>query len=180
MLLLKRLGQQGLERVRWQVVAPSVNWAAVRGLKETTGIVGLPVDPEARKHLKEKMEAVLQAVQIIPADVLYRKHVEAFVEPRLADVNSEMTDEELETKYGLQLEEHIELYNDELGLIPKMAGGVVVNVEHVGKHENIHVHARPHCRVEALGGARRVHGMGVDVLLRCRRLTLCPPGAGAD
>lgn len=126
MLLLKRLGQQGLERIRWQVVAPSVNWAALRGLKDTTGIVGLPVDPEARTNLKAKMEAVLQALHAIPADVLYRKHVEAFVEPRLADVNSQMTDDELEQKYGLQLEEHIELFNDELELIPQMAGMWVV------------------------------------------------------
>ncbi len=121
MLLLKRLGQQGLERVRWQVVAPCMV-AGTRGMKQTTGIVGLAVDPEARTHLKEKLESILDTLKMIPADVLYRKHVEALVQPRLADIKSDMTDEEIESKYGLQLEEHIELCNDELGLIPHMAG----------------------------------------------------------
>lgn len=91
-------------------------------MKQTTGIVGLAVDPEARTHLKERMEMILEKIKMIPADVLYRKHVEALIQPRLADVNSDMTDEELENKYGMQLEEHIEICDDEIGLIPKMAG----------------------------------------------------------
>ena len=48
-----------------------------RGLKTTTGIVGLEVDAHARETVQTKAEAVLDAVKVIGADVQYRKNVEA-------------------------------------------------------------------------------------------------------
>ena len=48
-----------------------------RGLKATTGIVGLEVDPHARETVQTKAEAVLDAVKVIDANVQYRKNVEA-------------------------------------------------------------------------------------------------------
>ena len=48
-----------------------------RGLKTTTGIVGLEVDPQARETVQTKAEAVLDAVKVINQDVQYRKNVEA-------------------------------------------------------------------------------------------------------
>lgn len=54
---------------------------AVRGVKTTTGIVGLPVDERAREHLTEKLQAVLAALEShgVPADAEYRKAVEKTV-----------------------------------------------------------------------------------------------------
>ncbi len=51
--------------------------ARSRGLKATTGIVGLEVDPHARETVQTKAEAVLDAVKVIDANVQYRKNVEA-------------------------------------------------------------------------------------------------------
>ena len=49
-----------------------------RGLKETTGIVGLPVDPDARSNLLSASQAVLAAVQEkVPAEARYRADVES-------------------------------------------------------------------------------------------------------
>ena len=48
-----------------------------RGLKATTGIVGLEVDPHARETVQTKAKAVLDVVKVIDANVQYRKNVEA-------------------------------------------------------------------------------------------------------
>ena len=48
-----------------------------RGLKATTGIVGIEVDPYARLTLEAKTSAVLAAIQVIEPSVQYRKNVEA-------------------------------------------------------------------------------------------------------
>jgi len=62
--------------LRWQL-APSLAAAAAavlgtRGVKTTTGIVGLPVDERARVHLKRKLDDVLEAIKVIPVDAEYR------------------------------------------------------------------------------------------------------------
>lgn len=52
-----------------------------RGLKETTGLVGLEVDPEARANLLTASEQVLAAVrEKVPAEAQYRANVEATFE----------------------------------------------------------------------------------------------------
>lgn len=54
---------------------------ARRGLKETTGIVGVEVDPEARANLLAASQSVLAAVkEKIPAEAQYRLNVEATFE----------------------------------------------------------------------------------------------------
>lgn len=73
--LAKHLGPA----VRWQVLPIVGAWSvSVRNLKQTTGIVGLPVDPDARQHLKERLQEMLQRVQeLIPEHAEYRKVLEA-------------------------------------------------------------------------------------------------------
>lgn len=92
-----------------------------RGLKATTGIVGIEVDPAARATLEAKAAAVLQALEAIDPTVQYRKNVEATVGQWLSQVKSEATDEEIEDALHFQLEELSIMADEELALIPKMA-----------------------------------------------------------
>lgn len=57
---------------------------ALRGVKTTTGIVGLPADPQARQHLEEKCRAVLEALEAngIPTSAEYRRAVEKTINYR--------------------------------------------------------------------------------------------------
>ena len=92
--------------------------------KQTTGIVGLPIDEQARVHLKEKLEEVLTSLKAhgIPADAKYRMAIEETCTTKLKAIDSEShTDEQLEELFGRQLEQEIKLCKDELELIPKMA-----------------------------------------------------------
>ena len=60
-----------------------------RGLKETTGIVGVEVDPEARSNLLSASQAVLASVaEKIPAEAQYRSNVEATFEHWIEQVPS--------------------------------------------------------------------------------------------
>lgn len=95
--------------------------AARRYSKATTGIVGLPVDEEAREHLREALEEVLTAIKVIPEKAEYRRSIEATVQAKLEAVGSEVSDAALEDQFGRQLEQEIKLCKDELKLIPKMA-----------------------------------------------------------
>lgn len=89
--------------------------------KTTTGIVGLPVDENARENLKSALEEILQAVKSVPETAEYRKSVEATVKGKLEAIeNSDMSDEAIEEKFGRQLEQEIKICQDELRLIPKM------------------------------------------------------------
>ena len=54
--------------------ASTLEW---RGLKTETGIVGLAVDPQARKHLREKVLSVLDTIKTIPETAEYRKNIES-------------------------------------------------------------------------------------------------------
>lgn len=94
----------------------------VRGAKSTTGIVGLPVVEDAREELKRQLQAVLDAVAIIPEAAEYRKSIEKTVRYKLSAAAGEAPDEQLEELLGRQLEEEIKMCKEELGLIPKMAG----------------------------------------------------------
>lgn len=109
-----------LQPLCWKV-QPAFAYNVVRGLKETTGIVGLPVDPNARDNLKIKLREVLEAVTIIPEDAEYRKVVEKTIKHRLAAADSDMSDEALEEQFDAQLEQQIKMLEGELQLIPKMA-----------------------------------------------------------
>lgn len=92
--------------------------------KTTTGIVGLPMDEQAREHLKERLVGVLHALDehSIPATAAYRRGIEERCTEKLNALSSESyTDEELEGLFGRQLEQEIKMCDDELALIPKMA-----------------------------------------------------------
>lgn len=89
--------------------------------KATTGIVGLPVDEEARSNLTAILNQVLEEIKIIPADVEYRKAVEETVNRKLSALATDVSDEDLEASFGRQLEQEIKLCQEELKLIPRMA-----------------------------------------------------------
>lgn len=118
--MLRRLAQSLGPTLRWQVQPAAA--LLTRGTKTTTGIVGLPLDPDARQHLKEKYLEVLEAITVIPSSAEYRLAVEKTINYKLDILNSEDIDEAAEEKLGRQLEEEIKMCTDELSLIPKMAG----------------------------------------------------------
>ncbi len=131
----------------------------IRGLKNTTGITGIDVDPQGRQNAASKLQEVLQAIRIIPAEAAYRQSVETTINHKLQAscstlalpacehkhsrsplaptfsrltrgaflcamqiVNSDLPDDDVEEQLAAQLEELILLCNDELDLIPQMAG----------------------------------------------------------
>lgn len=104
-------------------IAAASSLLASRSVKTTTGIVGLPVDENARENYKTKLQEVLDALKtLIPADAEYRLSVEKTVNHKLAALQSDQTDEQLEELFGFQLEQGIKMCKEELGLIPKMSG----------------------------------------------------------
>ena len=124
--LLKALAS-AMPSLRWQVASSSTLAAGAffggsRGFssKETTGIVGLPVDEDARQHLGARLQEVLDALKVIPADAGYRQILETTLNAKLAAVNSDAPDAALEEQFGRQLEQEIKLCKDELKLIPQM------------------------------------------------------------
>ncbi|GLJ37396.1 hypothetical protein SUGI_0759070 [Cryptomeria japonica] len=92
-------------------------------VKESTGIVGLEVVPNAREVLISLYQKTLKEVEIIPPNVPYRKHVESFTNHRLKVCQEEQDWEVIEKRIACgQVEELIDDANSELTLIPKMAG----------------------------------------------------------
>ena len=65
--------------------APQLSGQALggcRGAKQTTGIVGIDLEPEARSKLRETCEEVLRAVKVIPESAEYRRSVESTMDYR--------------------------------------------------------------------------------------------------
>ncbi|KAJ1957789.1 hypothetical protein EC988_000652 [Linderina pennispora] len=91
--------------------------------KVTTGIVGVPVNPEARPQLIALYKRTLEEVKTkIPEKAVYRQSVEALTAHRLKIVEQNEDAEKIEALIdGGQLEELIKVANDELTLIGKMA-----------------------------------------------------------
>ncbi|XP_028773189.1 probable NADH dehydrogenase [ubiquinone] 1 alpha subcomplex subunit 5, mitochondrial isoform X2 [Neltuma alba] len=90
-------------------------------VKETTGIVGLDVVPNAREVLVGLCTKTLKEVQAVPEDEGYRKAVESFRRQRLKVCEEEEDWEMIEKRLGCgQAEELIEEAQDELTLIGKM------------------------------------------------------------
>ena len=58
-------------------LVPALSCGACRGAKQTTGIVGIEVEPEARSLLKQTAQEVLSAVKAIPDSAEYRRSVES-------------------------------------------------------------------------------------------------------
>jgi len=91
-------------------------------LKQTTRLVGLPVEAEPHKVLTGLYKQTLEAVKQIPPEAEYRVAVEKITQHRLGVVNSEPNVQKIEEKIGCgQVEELIQQAKSELELIPKMA-----------------------------------------------------------
>ncbi|RWW00704.1 hypothetical protein GW17_00036310 [Ensete ventricosum] len=96
---------------------------AAKKVKETTGIVGLDVVPNAREVLISLYTRTLKEIQAVPQDEGYRKAVESFTRHRLQVCKDEEDWEAIEKRLGCgQVEELIEEAQDELKLIGKMIG----------------------------------------------------------
>ncbi|RWW62256.1 hypothetical protein BHE74_00030622 [Ensete ventricosum] len=97
-------------------------WMQAAGkVKETTGIVGLDVVPNAREVLVSLYSRTLKEIQAVPQDEGYRKAVESFTRHRLQVCQEEEDWEAIEKRIGCgQVEELIEEAQDELKLIAKM------------------------------------------------------------
>lgn len=90
-------------------------------VKQTTGIVGLDVVPNARAVLIDLYSKTLKEIQAVPEDEGYRKAVESFTRQRLNVCKEEEDWEMIEKRLGCgQVEELIEEARDELTLIGKM------------------------------------------------------------
>lgn len=90
-------------------------------MKETTGIVGLDVVPNAREVLISLYNKTLKEIEAVPQDEGYRKAVESFTRHRLKVCQEEEDWETIEKRLGCgQVEELIEEAQDELKLISKM------------------------------------------------------------
>ncbi|KAK8956838.1 hypothetical protein KSP39_PZI001258 [Platanthera zijinensis] len=90
-------------------------------VKETTGIVGLEVVPNAREVLISLYKRTLTEIKAVPEEEGYRKAVESFTNHRLRVCEEEQDWEVIEKRIACgQVEELIEEAQDELKLIAKM------------------------------------------------------------
>ncbi|XP_061375374.1 probable NADH dehydrogenase [ubiquinone] 1 alpha subcomplex subunit 5, mitochondrial [Gastrolobium bilobum] len=90
-------------------------------VKQTTGIVGLDVVPNAREVLIGLYDKTLNEIKKVPEDEGYRKAVESFTSHRLKVCRDEEDWEAIENRLGCgQVEELIEEAQDELKLISYM------------------------------------------------------------
>lgn len=94
-------------------------------VKQTTGVVGLDVVPNARAVLIDLYSKTLKEIQVVPEDEGYRKAVESFTRHRLKVCEEEEDWETIEKRLGCgQVEELIEEARDELTLVSKMIGSL--------------------------------------------------------
>lgn len=108
-----------------RVVRPLMMMAKV---KETTGIVGLDVVPNAREVLINLYNKTLVEIKGVPEDEGYRKAVESFTSQRLKVCQEEEDWEMIEKRLGCgQVEELIEEAQDELKLIGHMIGTYIIH-----------------------------------------------------
>jgi len=119
---LRRALATALPSLRWQAGAPLAAALLLARGKTTTGIVGLPVEEDARGTLRARLAEVLEAIRVVPESAEYRRSVEKTCTHKLSALASDATDGEIEDILGRQLEEEIKLCREELALIPKMAG----------------------------------------------------------
>ena len=92
--------------------------------KQTTGLVGLPVQSEPREKLMAACENILTEVQGMPEDATYRQNVEAIYKYRLQVCKDQTDIKQIEETVGLgHIEELLSMANDELSLIPKYVNG---------------------------------------------------------
>lgn len=97
----------------------SLHASSLVAQKRTTGLVGLPVDPNARENYMKLLEKTLEEIKVIPEWAPYRHQVEAYTKYRLNVCRGPESDDfvEKEIEQGC-LEELIEIQKGELELIP--------------------------------------------------------------
>jgi len=97
-------------------------WQQVRGVKDSTYLTGLPVDPEAdRSSVGALSELLRESSDQLPEGSAYRRSVEAYATSMLAVINGAGSQEAAEAQLGRQLEEiTLDCYK-ELELIQLMA-----------------------------------------------------------
>lgn len=96
-------------------------------VKETTGIVGLEVVPNAREVLINLYNKTLKEIEAVPEDERYRKDVESFTRHRLKVCREEDDWEMIEKRLGCgQVEKLIVEAQDELKLIAKLIGPYIL------------------------------------------------------
>eukprot|EP00163_Fabomonas_tropica_P007280 TRINITY_DN16_c1_g2_i1.p1 TRINITY_DN16_c1_g2~~TRINITY_DN16_c1_g2_i1.p1 ORF type:complete len:236 (+),score=77.56 TRINITY_DN16_c1_g2_i1:270-977(+) len=101
--------KEGIEDDEWQ-------------RKETTGLVGLEVVPNARHVLAEQYKVILEMLKTIPPKAYYRQSVEKYIRYRLGVVVSNKNIRDIEEIINCgEIEELIEQAKDEIHLIPLMA-----------------------------------------------------------
>ncbi len=92
--------------------------------KVSTGLVGLPVLPDARVQCVRALERLRGALAKVPPEAAYRLALEKMMAERLQLLNDEaMSDEQVEEAMETQLEELVDEVEDELALIPLMVEG---------------------------------------------------------
>ena len=91
-------------------------------VKETTGLTGLDVVPNARRVLISLYGQILEAAEAIPEGNQYRADITQLTKYRLSVVesNNSISAIEAEINDG-QIEELIDIAKDELELLPKFA-----------------------------------------------------------
>ena len=108
-------------RLAARAARPAVGVAAARGIKQSTHIVGLAVEPNAKPILVSLYNKTLAAIEPVPAASDYRKYVEGVTKERLAVVESTDDLDAIEQKIGCgQVEQLIRQVEDELALIPTL------------------------------------------------------------
>ena len=106
-----------------RILSSGMGGALMTRVKETTGIVGLEVVPNAREVLISLYTKTLKEIKAVPENEGYRKAVESFTNHRLSVCHEEEEWERIEKRIGCgQVEELIEEAQDELKLIGKMIG----------------------------------------------------------
>jgi len=91
--------------------------------KTTTGLVGLAVDPDSRKHLMMACHQVLRMMQeFIPEGTKYRRDTELVYQYWLNVARHHTDEAEIERIINRgQMEELLEMAKDDISVIPKMA-----------------------------------------------------------
>ena len=100
--------------------AASAATTTTKAVKRTTGIVGLPVDPQAREKLKALYRDTLaETAKLEPKHKAFREFMDKTTKYRLAVVeSSEFTDEEVEDVIAAgQLEQLVRQAQDALNLV---------------------------------------------------------------
>jgi len=104
--------------------ALSRSWALMqsRGVKESTYLKGIPVDPEAEIQLPMMLKKVLSEVQDkIPEGVAYRSHVESYCNKFLKIISDAPSQADAEELLGRQYEQLILDATKEMHLVETMA-----------------------------------------------------------